>query len=321
MRHVPNVPGAVLNADAFMAPNELVGFFIAEQPRTVALHLHDFFEFAIVTRGTGTHQSGERRHPVRRGTAILIPPGALHGYELSEDLVVYNCFVRAEAAEYDLPWIRRDAFLGRLFAESDRMLVDGTPGPSEPVIVCLDETDLQSCLGHFVAIRTLPTRERSEAYDLGHLLLALDVLGRRVRAERPDLRAIDPRAPTIVVTALELIESDLRRHWGLAELAAVLCVGQFHLARTFRRWVGRSTGAFANRRRAERAALLLTTTDDPVASVGAQVGWEDPAYFARRFRQETGVSPRVYRARARAHQAGQRPDGEQRPTNEGHVAV
>jgi AraC family L-rhamnose operon transcriptional activator RhaR len=307
MRHVPNVPGAILNADAFMAPNELVGFFIAEQPRSVALHLHDFFELALVIQGTGTHLSGERRHPVHRGSAVLIPPGALHGYELGEDLVVYNCFVRIEATEFDLPWIRRDDFLGRLFSGSDRMLIDGTAG-SQPVVVALDASELTSCLAHFDAIRTRPADERSEAYDLGHLLLALDVLGRRVRAERPDLRTIDPRAPTIVVTAVELIESDLQRHWGLPELAAVVCVGQFHLARSFRRWVGQSPGSFANRRRAERAAVLLTTTDDPVASIGAQVGWEDPAYFARRFRRETGVSPRVYRARARAHQAGQRPD-------------
>jgi AraC family L-rhamnose operon transcriptional activator RhaR len=306
MRHVPNVPGAILNADAFMAPNELVGFFIAEQPRSVALHLHDFYEFALVTQGTGTHQSGERRHPVRRGSAILIPPGALHGYELSEDIVVYNCFVRTEATEYDLPWIRRDDFLGRLFSGSDRTHIGGAVGSAQPVIVALDEAELVSCLGHFDAIRLRPASERSEAYDLGHLLLALDVLGRRVRAERPDLRTIDPRAPTVVITALELIESDLQRHWGLAELAAIVCVGQFHLARSFRRWVGQSTGAFANRRRAERAALLLTTTDDPVASIGARVGWDDPAYFARRFRRETGVSPRVYRARARAHQAGLR---------------
>jgi AraC family L-rhamnose operon transcriptional activator RhaR len=219
--------------------------------------------------------------------------------------VVYNCFVRIEATEYDLPWIRRDDFLGRLFSGSDRVIVDGTAG-SQPVLVALDESELVACLAHFDAIRTRPADERSEAYDLGHLLLALDVLGRRVRAERPDLRAVDPRAPTIVVTAVELIESDLQRHWGLAELAAVVCVGQFHLARSFRRWVGQSPGAFANRRRAERAAVLLTTTDDPVASIGARVGWEDPAYFARRFRRETGVSPRVYRARARAHQAGQR---------------
>jgi AraC family L-rhamnose operon transcriptional activator RhaR len=309
MKHVPNVPGVTLTADAFMAANELVGFLIAEQPRSVALHFHDFFEFALVTRGIGTHHSGDRQHPVRRGTAILIPPGAIHGYQLGEDLVVYNCFVRTEATQFDLPWLRRDDFLGRLFSGADRTLTD--EGPQEPVVVCLDESELQACLGHFDAIRTRPAHERSEAYDLGHLLLALDVLGRRVRTERPDLRTIDPRAPTIVVTALDLIERDLQRHWGLNELAAALCVGQFHLARSFRRWVGQSTGEFANRLRAERAALLLTTTDDPVASIGAAVGWEDPAYFARRFRQATGVSPRGYRARARSHQAEQRPsDGQ-----------
>jgi AraC family L-rhamnose operon transcriptional activator RhaR len=307
MKHVPNVPGVTLTADAFMAASELVGFLIAEQPRSVALHFHDFFEFALVTRGIGTHHSGERQHPVRRGTAILIPPGAIHGYQLGEDLVVYNCFVRQEATQFDLPWLRRDDFLGRVFAGTDRAVTDGIEASPTPVIVCLDEPELEACLAHFDAIRTRPAHERSEAYDLGHLLLALDVLGRRVRAERPDLRAIDPRAPAMVTTAVQLLERDLQRHWGLAELAAVLCVGQFHLARSFRRWVGQSTGEFANRRRAERAAVLLTTTDDPVASIGATVGWEDPAYFARRFRQATGVSPRLYRARARAHQAGQRP--------------
>lgn len=307
MKHVPNVPGVTLTADAFMAASELVGFLIAEQPRSVALHFHDFFEFALVTRGIGTHHSGERQHAVRRGSAILIPPGAIHGYQLSEDLVVYNCFVRAEATQFDLPWLRRDDFLGRLFAGTDRARADSAEGSPEPVVVCLDESELQTCLGHFDAIRTRASHERSEAYDLGHLLLALDVLGRRVRAERPDLRAIDPRAPTMVTTAVQLLEGDLQRHWGLGELAAALCVGQFHLARSFRRWIGQSTGEFANRRRAERAALLLTTTDDPVATIGAKVGWDDPAYFARRFRQATGVSPRRYRARARAHQAEQRP--------------
>ena len=198
MRHVPNVPGAILNADAFMAPNELVGFFIAEQPRSVALHLHDFFEFALVTQGTGTHQSGERRHPVRRGTAILIPPGSLHGYELARTSSSTTASFARRRPSTTCPGSRRDDFLGRLFSGSDRARIDGTAGSSQPVIVALDEPDLVSCLGHFDAIRTRPADERSEAYDLGHLLLALDVLGRRVRAERPDLRSIDPRAPTIV---------------------------------------------------------------------------------------------------------------------------
>ena len=46
---------------------------------------------------------------------------------------------------------------------------------------------------------------------------------------------------------------------------------------------------------------MLARTDDAVASIGAAVGWPDPAYFSRRFRGVFGVSPREYRNR---HQRG-----------------
>ena len=52
---------------------------------------------------------------MRRGTAIFVAPGVSHGYEMGDDLVVYNCFLRVEAAQFDLPWVPRDGRLGRLF--------------------------------------------------------------------------------------------------------------------------------------------------------------------------------------------------------------
>ena len=52
--------------------------------------------------------------------------------------------------------------------------------------------------------------------------------------------------------------------------------------------------------RAERACVMLARTDDSVASIGAAVGWPDPAYFSRRFRAIFGMSPREYRHRQRA---------------------
>ena len=65
--------------------------------------------------------------------------------------------------------------------------------------------------------------------------------------------------------------------------------------------------AWSNRRRAERAAILLATTDEPIAAIGARVGWPDPSYFSRRFRQEFGVGARTYRAQSHEHQAAVHP--------------
>jgi AraC family L-rhamnose operon transcriptional activator RhaR len=294
MRELPHVPGYTLAADAFMGPDESVGFSVAHHPLSVFQHFHDFYELAFVLRGTGHHLTDEGTQTVHRGSAIFVAPGVSHGYELCDGLVVYNCFLRAEAARFDLSWAQRDARLGRLFP---------SPGqtPSAPVVVTLDEAALSACVGHLDAIRERPAAERGEAFELGHLLLTLDALGRELEDERTDRSAPVPTAPALVVSAARLLEQDLRARWTLDALSAELHVDAYHLVRLFKRWMGTPPIAWANRLRAERAAVLLTGTDEPVAAIGAEVGWPDASHFSRRFRQELGVSPRAYRRRSREH--------------------
>ena len=294
MRELPHAPGFTLTADAFMGPAQLVGFSIAHHHLSVFSHFHDFYELALILRGTGLHQTTAGVHRVGRGCAIFVAPGVSHGWELCDDLVVYNCFLRAEAARFDISWAQRDPRLGRLFAPAGDF-------PRVPIAVTLDEVAFAECQAHLDAIRERPAGDRGEAFDLGHLLLSLDILARELEHERPDTLAPGPTAPSAIKSAVGLLEQDLCRHWTLGELSSELCVGEFYLVRLFKRWVGVPPIAYANRRRAERAAVLLSGTDDPVASIGADVGWPDPSHFARRFRHEYGVSPRTYRARSREH--------------------
>ena len=48
----------------------------------------------------------------------------------------------------------------------------------------------------------------------------------------------------------------------------------------------------------ERARELLAHTDMRVAEIARAVGFDDEAYFARRFRQWYDVSPREFRLRS-----------------------
>jgi len=296
---LPHAPGFTLTVDTFMEPDQLVGFSIAHQPITVFMHFHDFYELALVMDGTGLHTTPTGEQRVHRGSVVFVAPGVGHGWRLGEGLVVFNCMIRVEAAQFDLPWAKRDEWLGHLF---------GPPGVESrhPVMTTVDEDALDECLTHLEAIRHRPAQERSEAYDLGHLLLALDVLARYVDHEKPESAVVDPRASELVAAAVDLLDHDLQRHWTLDDLAGRLYVGSFHLVRQFNRWVGLPPIAYLNRRRAERAASLLATTDAPVGAIGVDVGWSDPSQFSRRFRQHMDMSPREYRARSRRHWAARR---------------
>ena len=297
VRLLPHAPGFTISTDAFMDESQLVGFHVATQSH-VFTHFHDFYELALVLEGTGLHTTVEGEQRIRRGSVIFVPPGVGHGFRAGDGLVVLNAMLRAEAAQFDLPWARRDRLLGHLF---------GSPGSEpRPSVRFLEAAEFDECLAHLDAIRERPATQRNEAFDLGHLLLALDVLVRQAEVDALGPPEIDPQASALVVSAVELLDQDLARRWSLNELSDQLCVGQFHLVRQFDRWVGLPPIAYLNRRRAEQAAVLLATTDDPVGSIGTDVGWSDPSQFSRRFKQYVGVSPRAYREQSRVHYAARR---------------
>ena len=74
--YLPHAPGYTLSADAFMEPDQLVGFSIAHQPLSVFTHFHDFYELALVTDGTGLHVTSAGEQRIARGSVLFagMPP-------------------------------------------------------------------------------------------------------------------------------------------------------------------------------------------------------------------------------------------------------
>ena len=292
MRMLPHAPGMTLTADAFYPPTTLIGFSMQRHQLNVYWHFHDFYELALVTSGTGRHFTSLGERAVQPGSVIFVPPGAGHGYRLCNDLRVYNCFLRSEVAQFELMWTSRDPRLGALFGGR------GGEADGAPVVLELDESEMAACIAHLDQVRLREPTDRSAAHDLGHFLLALDVLGRRLGMSPPATER-GMAAPAVVIGALELIERDVTHPWSLGELSTRLYVGPHHLCHLFTRWIGQPPMAFVSRRRAELAALLLVSSNDPIAAIGVAVGWPDPSLFSRAFRREHGVSPRAYRLRHR----------------------
>ena len=95
------------------------------------------------------------------------------------------------------------------------------------------------------------------------------------------------------------IHSRIGESLGIEELANVACVTKPYLIRLFKTDFGISPIQYINKKKVERAQLLLFTTEQPVKEVAYSLGFSDHSYFIRLFRKLTGITPQEYRKRLR----------------------
>jgi AraC family transcriptional regulator, L-rhamnose operon transcriptional activator RhaR len=266
----------------------------------VPLHDHDFFEIAVVLAGVGVHRTIHGESPIAAGDVFILHPGQWHAYERCRSLQLCNCLLGVELLTREIGWGRSDPHLAPLLPA--RLPIPGQPPAATGqgvMTVHLPPAALKDCLRELETLRSLqrgdPLRSRPEI--IARLLLVLSILA-RAHGDSPAARAARSReADPSVLTAIQALEERLDHDWGLVELAKLLSLNRSYLVRLFKRHTGQSPMAWLARRRAEKAAVLLLTTDLPISVIGKQVGWHDPNYFARRFRAAFGQSAREYRHR------------------------
>ena len=94
-----------------------------------------------------------------------------------------------------------------------------------------------------------------------------------------------------------LLERDPRA--DLPQVAHELALSVTRAGHAVREATGRSFTALRDELRLERARQRLLVTDEAIATVGAACGIDDPNYFTRWFRRQTGTTPLAWRRRER----------------------
>lgn len=134
----------------------------------------------------------------------------------------------------------------------------------------------------------------------GAMSRLLGLLQRGLSTGGVDVMSVDPGrdAPPTVARVIEHVGAHFARKLTLDELSEVACLSSSHLEHLFHTSVGVSPLQYVRRYRLDVAMRLLEETDLPVSAVAAKVGYGDPFYFSRAFRQAEGMSPSHYRTLA-----------------------
>lgn len=93
----------------------------------------------------------------------------------------------------------------------------------------------------------------------------------------------------------EFIEANLEEDLGLAEIAAVADLSQFHFAREFRKSTGLTPQNYVMQQRIESAKRLLTEPGLPIVEVSLRTGFKNQSHFTTLFRKFTNFTPKAWR--------------------------
>ncbi len=103
-------------------------------------------------------------------------------------------------------------------------------------------------------------------------------------------------APFVVRRVVDYLEAHLADAVALADLANLAGLSAPHFCRAFAESTGLAPHRYQIAMRIERATQLLANPKNSIADVAIAVGYDDPAYFSRLFANQTGLSPRSWRA-------------------------
>jgi AraC family transcriptional regulator, transcriptional activator of pobA len=265
-------------------------------------HRHQDLLLMYVERGRGSHRLGSRTYDVRAGDLLLVTPGLVHDASALAS-------VTAWVVEFDVMTVGL------------RRTTDPEVGPglslsrawwANPLLAPF----LQAEQHHTAARFTIPSRERRlwtqhltvmhdeyrkrlDGYQdmvAAYLRILLVALG-RVAADFT--ATLDQGGDATLARVFAVIEEHYSEPLSTAGVAAAVGLTPGYLTTLVRRQTGRTIGEWITERKMAAARDLLTSTDLTAEQIATRIGYLDPTYFSRRFRQVHGTSLRSWRAGAR----------------------
>ena len=267
-----------------------------EQP-----HRHEYFQIQVNLAGNTRHHVGASERPLAPGYVSFVLPYRVHH-------VPHPPRSRFFVINFQLRFLRPDLDVDPLDLED----VDLDRAPElapflfqEFMDFRLGGMDLRCARAACQRMAAENGRRRFCSLEVirGELLLLLALVCQRHEGGIQRLAIAKARQGSrknALSRVMRHIRANLARRLSLTAAAAAADLSPNYLAHLIKKETGRTFTELVTERRMDKAQELLAHTSLRIGEVAAAVGFEDEAYFARRFRQCFHMAPRDYRSRAAA---------------------
>lgn len=257
----------------------------------VPWHWHDELEAIILTEGRVLVAVEDKRLTVKQGEGIFINAGVLHAM-WDED--GGGCHYRSAVFHPRLVGGSIDSIFWQNYIQPltenislKYLHIDGSATWHKEAVREVD-TAWRECAAE------RPGYEFRVRASLSQLVFLLSSYHPAV-VKRPSEKAL--RDGKRIKTMIQYIQEHCGEELSTAGIAQSAMISESECLRCFRSTVGVPPIQYVKQFRVQRAAELLTATEQKIADVAAQCGFQDMSYFTKTFRGLRGCTPTEYRKR------------------------
>lgn len=271
------------NSDTFLIRPLLTT--ISPQTFSEVPHRHNYQEIIYVQAGKGRHLIDDEIIPITAHTCYLIQEGQIHQFIEGSNLKGYIIrFKREFFADVSLEALTPyDQYSGTLI----------------PIVIALDSASRSDLDSFFESINreyNLPEGTFKKRNILQHLTSI--VVSRLQRIQRnSDLalaRSSDDTEKKLFLEFNHLLDSNFSTHHQVGFYAKKVGVRNRVLSNIVKNHTGHTAKKFIIIKLVTEAKRKLRFTNMNLKEVTYFLGLDNPAYFSRMFKEQTGLSPKTY---------------------------
>lgn len=243
-------------------------------------HRHDFYQVIHLTEGRGRHVVDHYALPITPPLLFFLTTEQVHFWEVVEHLrgdgLLFYADLLGTGPTYSAEFDKLALFHRLSYA---------------PLKLDRKQSDLLQQIIELVAQEH--DTHNNETVLKAYLHILFTHIQRLCVTVEP-VMTLDP-ATELVRSFRQLVSQHFLEHRSVQSYADELGVSAGHLARSIRDVTGSSASQLIRQELLMEAKRLLMHTDMVVERISDQLAFNDPAYFARFFKRETGFSPGAYR--------------------------
>lgn len=236
------------------------------EPKVPFPHTHDFYHVLLIEKGSGTHTIDFRKHSIKARQLFVMKPGQIHAWTMNARGFVL------EFTDRSLPRASRltstqDAFIFKSARDFDHV---------HAIFKLMEDECKRNATNADLALQGL-----LEALVVNILRCAgtVEISGNN----------------DIVVAFRRLLEANYRTQHGVQFYATELGLSAKALTMRLTRLLGKSPRILIQDRCILEAKRLISHSQLPIHEIASRLGFDDPNYFSRFFKQATKQTPAQFR--------------------------